>query len=55
MKLLLMIAFAEMNIHHPPFHPLQPPPLCQLLTEHPPPPQLEDEYCIAGIVNIQNN
>lgn len=43
-KLLLIIAFADMNIHHPPFHPLPPPPLCQLLTEHHPPPPLELEY-----------
>ena len=50
-----MIAFAEMNIHHPPFHPLQPHPLCHRLPPPPPPPPLEREYCIAGIVNIQNN
>ena len=54
-KLLLIIAFADINTQPPQFHPLPPPQLCQLLTEHHPPQPLEEEYCIAGIVNAQNN
>lgn len=52
---LLTRDFTEMNIHHQPFQAAHHQPLCPVLQEPAHHPPQDFEYCIAGIVNVQNN